>query len=64
MEPLLALLTLKLADLWSVCGEGLTKPSCPVRYWPGPGVCSFLSSNLALFTTEKPDFLLTGSLES
>ena len=61
--PLLALESLKLADLCS-CGEGLANPSWTVRYWPGPGPESFVSSNLALFTNAWPVFLLEGSLLS
>ena len=64
MEPLLALLTLKLADLWSVCGEGFVKPSWTARYCPGPGPEILASSNLALFTKAWPVFLLLGSLLS
>ena len=63
-EPLLALENLKLADLWSPCGEGLAKPSWTVRYCPGPGPEFLVSSNLALFTRAWPVFLVVGSLLS
>ena len=64
LEPLLALESLKLADLCIVCGEGLAKPSCTARYCPGAGPEFLVSSNLALFTKAWPVFLLVGSLLS
>ena len=62
--PLLALESLKEADLCIDCGEGFAKPSWTVRYWPGPGPRSLVSSNLRLFTKAWPFFLLDGSLLS